>query len=94
MSQRIDLDLIAGLLADLELTPIEERLSVLEQAAIASGGRWDLPSEKQGVYTPFLMSIQVFGVHAMSDNLDELPRNWARTASNILDAAQNSTEAA
>ncbi|KPU84206.1 hypothetical protein JI58_04265 [Marinosulfonomonas sp. PRT-SC04] len=94
MSQRIDIDLIAALVADLELTPIEERLETLKSAVITSGGRWDLPSAKRGVYEPFLMSIQVFGVYAMADSLEELPRNWVRLAANILDAAQNSAEAA
>lgn len=94
MSQRMDIAQIAALVADLELTPIEKRLEVLKSAVITSGGRWDLPSAKQGVYEPILMSIQVYGVYAMADTLDELPRNWVRLAANILDAAQNSAEAA
>lgn len=94
MSQRIDIDQIADLIADLEITPIEEQLEVLITTAHASGGRCDLPSAKRGIYDPILVSIQVFGVYAMADTLEELPRNWARTAANILDAAQNSAEAA
>ena len=94
MSQHLDIAQIAALVADLEITPIEERLEVLKTAVIASGGRWDLPSAKQGVYDPILMSIQVFGVYAMADTLEELQRNWVKTASNILDAAQNAAEAA
>lgn len=94
MSQRIDIDQIATLVADLEFTPIEEQLEVLKAAVITSGGRWDLPSAKQGVYDPLLMSIQVFGAYAMADTLEELPRNWVKTASNILDAAQIPAEAA
>lgn len=90
----MDIAQIAALVADLELTPIEKRLEVLKSAVITSGGRWDLPSAKQGVYEPILMSIQVYGVYAMADTLDELPRNWVRLAANILDAAQNSAEAA
>lgn len=94
MSQRMDIAQIAALVVDLELTAIEKRLDVLKSAVITSGGRWDLPSAKQGAYDPFLMSIQVFGVYAMADNLEELPRNWMRLSVDILDAAQNSAEAA
>lgn len=94
MSQRIDIAQIADLIADLEITPIEEQLEVLITTAHASGGRCDLPSAKQGVYAPLLVSIQVFGVYAMSDTLEDLPRNWTKTATNILDATQNPAEAA
>lgn len=94
MSQHIDIDMITTLVADLKTAPIEKRLEVLKSAVITSGGRWDLPSAKQGVYAPLLMSIQVFGVYAMAENLEELPRNWMQLAANILDANQNSAEAA
>jgi len=82
----IDLAQIACLLDDLKVTPQETRLEILKRAVIAHGGRWDLPSDVRGVYQPALISLQVFGVHAMADNLDELPRNWMRAAANILEA--------
>jgi hypothetical protein len=82
----IDLAQIACLLDDLKVTLQETRLEILKRAVIAHGGRWDLPSDVRGVYQPALISLQVFGVHAMADNLDELPRNWMRAAANILDA--------
>ena len=86
----IDISQIACLLDDLKVTPQETRLGILKQAVIAHGGRWDMPSDALGVYQPALISLQVFGVHAMADNLDELPRNWMRAAGNILEGAEHS----
>lgn len=74
------------MLDDLKVTQQEARLEILKRAVITHGGRWDLPSDARGIYQPALISLQVFGVHAMADNLDELPRNWMRAAANILDA--------
>ena len=85
----IDLAQITCLLDDLKVTPQEHRLEILKRAVIAHGGRWDLPSDALGVYQPALISLQVFGVHAMADNLDELPRNWMRAAANILEGAEH-----
>jgi hypothetical protein len=84
----IDLRQIACLVADLKVTPQEIRLEILKRAVIAHGGRWDLPSDVRGIYQPALISLQVFGVHAMADTLDELPRNWMRAAGNILEAQE------
>jgi hypothetical protein len=58
---------------------------------LAYGGRWDLPSELTEDYRPALVSLQVFGVHAMAATLDELPRNWMRTAGNLLEAERQGT---
>ena len=85
----IDLGQIACLLSDLQVSQQECRLEILKRAVIAHGGRWDLPSDSLGVYQPALISLQVFGVHAMADTLDELPRNWMRAAGNILEGAEH-----
>jgi hypothetical protein len=84
----IDTGRIAELLAELEVTTQRHRLIILKRAVVAHGGRWDLPSEVSGVYEPALISLQVFGVHAMAETLDELPRNWMRAAANILDGGE------
>ena len=81
----IDSGRIAELLAELDVSAQRHRLIILKRAVVAHGGRWDLPSEVSGVYEPALISLQVFGVHAMAETLDELPRNWMRAAANILD---------
>ena len=85
----IDIGQITCLLDDLRVSPQEARLEILKRAVIAHGGRWDLPSDVRGVYQPALISLQVFGVHAMADSLDELPRNWMRAAANILEGAEH-----
>jgi len=82
----IDISHIDCLLTDLKVCRNEAHLEILKRAVIAHGGRWDLPSDTLGVYQPALISLQVFGVHATADNLDELPRNWMRAAGNILEA--------
>jgi hypothetical protein len=66
-----------------------QRLDALKQAVIRNGGRWDLPSELPGIYRPALVSLQVFGVYAMAETLEELPRNWMRAARNVLAAREN-----
>ncbi|MFT5615273.1 MAG: hypothetical protein ACI8Q6_002558 [Granulosicoccus sp.] len=85
----IDISQITCLLDDLKACRHEVRLEILKRAVIAHGGRWDLPSDTLGVYQPALISLQVFGVHAMADTLDELPRNWMRAAGNILEGDEN-----
>jgi len=84
----IDTGRIAELLAELDVSAQRHRLEILKQAVVAHGGRWDLPAEVSGGYEPALISLQVFGVHAMAETLDELPRNWMRAAANILDGGE------
>jgi hypothetical protein len=84
----IDTGRIASLLAGLEASPHEHRLDILKRAVIAHGGRWDLPSDIRGIYQPALISLQVYGVHAMAATLDELSRNWMQAAANILEAQE------
>ena len=81
----VDIGRIAELLAELGVSAQRHRLIILKRAVVAHGGRWDLPSDISGVYEPALISLQVFGVHAMAETLDELPRNWMRAAANIIE---------
>jgi len=81
-----DTTAVSRLVAALAATPPDDRLSVLKRAVLAHGGRWDLPSEIPEDYCPALVSLQVFGIHAMAASLDELPRNWMRAAANMLEA--------
>lgn len=86
MSERANIAAVSRLVAALEATSPNDRLPALKHAVLAHGGRWDLPSEISGVYRPALVSLQVFGIHAMAASLDELPRNWLRAAGNVLEA--------
>jgi hypothetical protein len=86
MSECTTFAAVSRLMAALATTPPDERLPALKRAVLAHGGRWDLPSELTGTYRPALVSLQVFGVHAMAASLDELPRNWMRAARNVLEA--------
>jgi len=81
--------LIRALLAELEMTPQARRMDALKEAVIEAGGRCDLPSDAPGAYNPALLSVQVFGIYAMAETLDELARNWMRAARNMLEAADN-----
>ncbi|WP_428545687.1 hypothetical protein [Profundibacter sp.] len=81
----IDTGRIAEILAELEVSAQRHRLEILKRAVVAHGGRWDLPSDVSGIYEPALLSLQVFGVHAMAETLDELPHNWMQAAANILE---------
>jgi hypothetical protein len=77
---------VSRLVAALGATAPDERLSALKRAVLAHGGRWDLQSEQNETYRPALVSLQVFGIHAMAPTLDELPRNWMKAAGNMLEA--------
>ena len=84
-----DTTALAALIKALAALPAAQRLDALRRAVIRNGGRWDLPSELPGIYRPALDSLQVFGVHAMAETLEELPRNWMRAAPNVLAAREN-----
>ncbi|HCP80319.1 MAG TPA: hypothetical protein DIT67_01550 [Octadecabacter sp.] len=86
MSQRLDLDRIRWLVDALDSAAETDMLEALKGAVIGYGGRWDLPSERVGDYQPCIMSVQVFGVYAMAEVLEELPDNWIRAARNVLTA--------
>jgi hypothetical protein len=86
MSECANCAAVSRLVAALGATAPDERLSALKRAVLAHGGRWDLPSELNEAYCPALVSLQVFGIHAMAPTLDELPRNWMRAAGNVLEA--------
>jgi hypothetical protein len=88
MSECANLGAVSRLVVDLATTPPDERLPALKRAVLAHGGRWDLPSERSEAYRPALVSLQVFGIHAMAPSLDELPRNWMRAAQNMLEATE------
>jgi len=75
---------LKGLLARTREAPAERRLAILKQAVVEHSGCWDLPSDVPGIYQPVLMSIQIFGVYAMAESLEQLPGNWMRAAGNIL----------
>ncbi len=81
-----DTTALGALLATLAALPAAQRLDALKRAVIRNAGRWDLPSEFPGIYRPALVSLQVFGVHAMAETLEELPQNWMRAARNVLAA--------
>lgn len=60
-----------------------EAIKHLKALAMQNNGRWDLPHEGCG-YNPVIKSIEVFGVHAMASEVEELPKNWLIAAENIL----------
>ncbi len=84
MDDEPDTAALAALVDALAALPADQRMEALKRAVIRNGGRWDLPSELPGIYRPALVSLQVYGVHAMAETLEELPRNWMRAARNVL----------
>ena len=80
---------VAELLAELERFDADQRLEALRKAALHCGGRADLPAHDATIYDPLVKSIEVFGVYAMAEELDELACNWMRAASNIMDAERS-----
>ncbi len=84
MAYDYDTDALGQLVGRMRALPADRRLEALKRAVIEHGGRWDLPSEKPGVYNPVLVSAQVFGVCAFAESIDELHINWLRAAENAL----------
>ncbi|RBW63039.1 hypothetical protein [Ruegeria sp. A3M17] len=83
MSGRLDIKRIVVAVEQLELTAPARKLPVLKYLAMHNGGRWDLPSAN-GDYEPLIKSIELFGVYAMAEDVEELPQNWLKAAYNIL----------
>jgi hypothetical protein len=77
---------IAAEIATLELIRPGSRLAHLRTRVIETGGTWDLPAADPATYDPLLKSIQLHGIFAMSDKIDELAKNWLKAARNTLDA--------
>ena len=84
MAYDYDTALLRVLVDEMAAGPPDRRVEALKRAVIEHGGRWDLPSDKPGVYQPVLLSAQVFGVFAFAETIEELPVNWLRTAKNAL----------
>ena len=84
---------IARDLAELELTPADERLEHLKARVLDTGGTWDLPSADGTTYRPLIMTIQLHGIYAMAERLDELAKNWMRAARNTIDGFQDAEAA-
>lgn len=70
-----------------EALPEDKQLKALKAVVLETGGRWDLPSARAGIYQPMLVSLQVYGIPAMAENTDELVGNWIAAATNVLEAA-------
>ncbi len=96
MKSRIDVSRLEAAIELLEGISGAAQLLALKNLIINNNGRWDLPSaakrpDGKPVYDPALVSVELFGVYAMSDEADELPTNWLRAARNILDAFDQAT---
>ncbi|SMX27263.1 hypothetical protein TRP8649_01366 [Pelagimonas phthalicica] len=96
MSAALNLSVIRDAVGLIEAVSVDGQLLALKNLAQNNGGRWDLPSvwpgpDGQPFYSPLLSSIEVAGVYAMAEAVEELPQNWLRAARNILNAAETAT---
>lgn len=87
-----DFDRIRGLVVLMNAARPDHRLDVLKFAVTNYGGRWDLPSERIGEYQPAIVEIQVFGIHAMAEDVDQLAEAWLTAARDMLEAAERETQ--
>ena len=99
MKPKIDLGRIERALNTLNETPPELRRAKLTEMALLNGGRWDFPSATKmsdgtPIYDPLIKSIEVFGVFAMAEDLEEIAKNWMIAAQNILHGDDEQAEVA
>jgi hypothetical protein len=99
MNTKLDISRIAAAVQLLETTKPGDRFDALRDLALSNGGRCDLPGEARGddgdpLYDPILKSIEVFGIYAMADTIDELPQNWMLCARNVLSGGFDRAEVA
>ena len=86
MSANDQIASIAAEIATLELIRPGSRLAHIETRVIETGGTWDLPAAGPAIYDPLIKSIQLHGIFAMSDKIDDLAKNWLKAARNTLNA--------
>lgn len=89
-----DFDELRALVPIIECQPAHLRLWALKVAAITTGGVVHIPEPGPGgavaPFRPVLASIEVHGVFAMSDTVEDLAANWVRVARTILAEADHS----
>lgn len=77
---------IAAEIAVLDAMPADRHLERIKARVIETGGTWDLPAKDPATYDPLLKTIQLHGIFAMAERLDELAKNWLKAARTTLDA--------
>lgn len=82
MTPYIDIPRVQAALSLLNDISPEARLLQLENLCV-NNGTWSIPKNHSD-YSPVLYEISLFGVPAVADEIDALPRNWQRAARNIL----------
>ncbi|WP_147112161.1 hypothetical protein [Tateyamaria sp. syn59] len=60
----------------------DHRLLALQNLC-ENNGVWTIPQDRSR-YSPVLYEVSLFGVAAISDDIQHLPDNWQRAARNIL----------
>lgn len=79
--------MLAATIDRLEGRPPAAQLQVLEALCVEHGGTWSIPQPApQGArrYAPVLYEMSLFGVAAMADDIEALPRNWMKAARSLL----------
>jgi len=82
MTPFIDIPRVRATLMLLDDISPDARLIHLENLCV-NNGTWPFPPN-HSAYRPVLYEISLFGVSAVADDIDALPRNWQRAARNIL----------
>jgi hypothetical protein len=82
MTPHLDFPRIAEALALLESCSADAQLLHLKNLC-ENNGVWTVPQDHNR-YSPVLYEVSLFGVPAISDDIERLPDNWMRAARNIL----------
>lgn len=78
----LDRDRIAGAIDLLQRVTPDARLTALRNLCV-NNGVWTVP-DGDSEYSPVLFEVQLFGVAALADTADDLPRLWILAATATL----------
>lgn len=82
MQTNLDFDRIQAALDCLTNCSSDAQLLALKNLC-ENNGIWTIPQDHSH-YSPVLYEVSLFGIPAMSDDVERLPDNWMRAARNIL----------
>lgn len=83
----VEMSRVSSALALLGLCAGSNQLLQLRNLCINNGGTWTVPEDPE-TYKPCFFEAQLFKIHAMARDPEDLPRNWMIAAQRELEGYQ------